>query len=182
MEFEMISTSRLQLKKFTPAEFNYIFAHYDEGSIRSLLGIRTDEEYQKQSDRVKGGLSTYNRSLVFFQLIETAGGQIIGGAGFHNWALDHHRAELGYVLDDDAYKNRGFMSEALVPIIAYGFENMGLNRIEACISPQNTPSLKLVEKLGFTREGLMRSHYLKNGIYEDSLIFSLLRSEFEVRS
>ena len=75
MEFEMICTSRMQLKKFTPAEFNYIFAQFDEVAIRSLLGIRTDEEYQKQSDRVKGGLSTYNRSLVFFQLIETASGQ-----------------------------------------------------------------------------------------------------------
>ena len=67
------------------------------------------------------------------------------------------------------------MKEAMPEVINYGFEKMGLHRIEAMVGKDNEPSLKLLHAHGFVQEGLLREHYLIDGRYEDSLVFSLLR-------
>jgi ribosomal-protein-alanine N-acetyltransferase len=71
------------------------------------------------------------------------------------------------------------MKEALKPIIDYGFNQMKLNRIEALIAPNNIPSLKLIKHFNFKEEGLLKNHYLKDGVYEDSLFFGLLAHEYQ---
>jgi ribosomal-protein-alanine N-acetyltransferase len=70
------------------------------------------------------------------------------------------------------------MTEAVKPILQYGFEQMNLNRIEACTGPENVASIKILQKFGFKQEGYLRQHYYgKDQIY-DSLIFSLLKAEY----
>jgi len=59
---------------------------------------------------------------------------------------------------------------------------MKLNRIEAMISPLNVPSLNLIHRMHFVKEGLMKEHYLKDGIYEDSVVFSLLKADHSNRT
>ena len=179
MEFETLYTERLILRKLTPEIYTDLFSNYDESRIREILRIGNSDEYEKQLYRFKSGLSSFNRSFVYFQLLDSVNGELIGGCGYHTWYLDHDRAELGYYLDHESYKNKGFMSEAIKQVIAYGFENMHLHRIEACVSPNNIPSLKLMEKFGFTHEGLLRQHYLNNEAYEDSFVFSLLKEEYK---
>ena len=92
---------------------------------------------------------------------------------------EHRRAELGYAFFDESFRGKGLMAEAVKAVIAYGFHQMDLHRIEAHISPHNLPSLKLIRKFHFTEEGLLRKHYFTNGVREDSKVFSLLREEFE---
>jgi RimJ/RimL family protein N-acetyltransferase len=55
---------------------------------------------------------------------------------------------------------------------------MKLHRVEAFIGPNNQPSLKLVENAGFKKEGNLREHYLKDGEWQDSGVFSLLKREY----
>ena len=178
MNFETFHTERLLLRKLTPSDFNYIFENHDEAEIRTLLGINSDEEYLLEENKYKKGYSTYNKSLVYFQMLDKISQQIIGGAGFHSWYADHKRAELGYALKNDEYKGKGLMTEALSFIIGYGFKHMDLNRIEAFIGPDNAASLKLISKYNFTREGQLRQHYMKEGKLQDSIVFSLLSKEY----
>jgi ribosomal-protein-alanine N-acetyltransferase len=69
------------------------------------------------------------------------------------------------------------MKEAVKPILDYGFTKMLLNRVEALIGAENTPSLKILQANNFTFEGTLREHYNVNEVHEDSLLFSLLKSE-----
>ena len=73
------------------------------------------------------------------------------------------------------------MSEAILRIIDYGFSQMNLHRIEAFIGPANIASQKLVEKLGFQKEGVLREHYRKQGVIEDSIVYSLLKKEYTTK-
>lgn len=179
MNLETFQTERLLLKKLTPTDFNYIFGNYEEVEIRTLLGITTDDEYNIELNKYKKGYATHNRSLVYFIMIDKVNQQNIGGGGFHNWYAEHRRAELGYALKDEGFKGKGLMTEALSFFIDYGFKYMDLNRIEAFIGPNNIPSLKLIAKYNFTKEGQLRQHYMKDGKLEDSIVFSLLREEYE---
>ncbi len=105
--------------------------------------------------------------------------ETIGRCGFHNWYKDHHKAELGYALSKDDYKQKGYMSEAVRKIIEYGFSTMNLNRIEACVGPENKASLSVIKKNNFTKEGYLRKHYIRDGEIQDSIIFSLLKEEYQ---
>ncbi len=174
MQFTTLETERLLLKKLTPEDFIFIFENLPEAEIKILLGHTTEAAFQKEKNRYLKGYSTYNRSFVFFQLIDRATSKIIGGAGFHTWATDHNRAEIGYEITDEAFKKKGLMTEAVAAILEYGFTIMNLHRIEAIVSPDNIPSLKIMAHFNFNREGVLKEHYMVDGIYEDSIIFSKL--------
>ncbi len=180
MTFEIFTTARLQLRRISAADFKDIFQNDSKPAIMQLLGLQTEAEYEKELDKFQQGHSMYNKSLLTFQLIDPQTNQVLGNAGFHNWSFDHKRAEIGYSLKSDEYKGKGLMSEVVPFIIHYGFTEMNLQRIEAMVGPNNIPSLRLMEKNHFTREGQLRKHYFVNDHWEDSVVFSLLKEEYEL--
>lgn len=179
MKLNDLETERLSLRKLTPEVYKTLFTSFSDGEIMDFLGLKSVGELNNEKEKFHKGLSTYNRSFVWFLLFHKEAKEIIGSCGFHTWYTDHNRAEIGYSLKNDLYKNQGLMKEAIDPAINYGFEVMKLYRIEAFVAPDNTPSLKLMEYFGFTKEGHLREHYLKNNVMEDSVVFSLLKSEYK---
>jgi ribosomal-protein-alanine N-acetyltransferase len=163
----------------TPELLNYVHTNYNEEELKQFFGTETHEELEIERKKFKGGMTMHNRFFRLFHLIEKSSNRVIGACGFHNWLPEHQRSEIGYHMMRDEFKQKGFMREAFKEIIDHGFNDMNLNRIEACISPKNEASLSLVRRLGFTQEGLLREHYCKNGVPEDSAIFGLLKSEYE---
>jgi ribosomal-protein-alanine N-acetyltransferase len=137
---------------------------------------RLEKELAKIQERFEKRITDRKK----WYLVEKITNRVIGACGFHNWLPHHERAELGYSLYE-GFHGMGFMSEALECVIAYGFHEMGLNRIEAFISPDNGPSKKLIWKLGFTLEGLLREHYRHEDKIYDSEVYSLLKSEYSCR-
>ncbi|HEX5624931.1 MAG TPA: GNAT family protein [Saprospiraceae bacterium] len=178
MEFEILETSRLYLKAFTPDHYRYLFHQCSSDEIKSQLGLFTDEAFEAEKKKWEKGLTSHDRSFLHFQLIHKNTNEILGGCGYPRWYHHHFRAEIGYSLNQDSFKRQGYMSEAIDPILHYGFRKMNLKRIEACVGPDNQASIKLLEKFKFTREGYLRQHYYKDGRMYDSLIYSLLREEF----
>lgn len=177
----ILETSRLVLKGFTPEDMTFIFEQLPKEEIKKLLGHRSDEEFQKEESKQKKGYATYNRSFVLFLLIEKETQTIFGRCGLHNWNADHSRAEIGYSIEIPEFKQKGFMSEAVESIIAFGFRDLKLNRIEALVGEDNIPSLKIISKFNFTKEGLLREHFnISESKFENSLMFSLLKSEYKI--
>lgn len=143
----------------------------------SFLGLNT-EALAKEKAKYAVGLVTFNKSYLYHTIIERKSGNIIGWCGYHTWYTQHNRAEIGYGLYSDDYKRQGIMTEALNAILAFGFSNMNLHRIEAMTASYNTASINTLLKFGFTQEGILREHYLVGDKMEDSLMFSLLKHEF----
>ncbi len=175
MKIQNLHTERLELRAIDPEVMDFIFQNYADEEIMNFIGLTDREELEKEKNKWKIGLRTFNKSFHYFQLLDKSSNKIIGWCGYHTWYLDHNRAEIGYGLYEEAIKKKGLMTEALIPVLEYGWKEMKLHRVEAFVSPNNVPSLKLMEKLGFEREGYLKEHYLKSGIYEDSLVFSLLK-------
>ncbi len=178
MGFESIETNRLILQVLSPDDMRDIFESYSKPEIKSILGHRSEEDYQKEEKKQKNGYSSYNRSFKLFLMRDKASNSIIGRCGIHNWNMEHRRAEIGYVMEHENYKRKGLMTEALDIIIDYGFNKMNLHRMEALVGTGNVPSLRLMEKYNFVKEGLLRQHYYIAGKYEDSIMFSKLNHEY----
>ena len=175
----VIETKRLLLKELNPDTMKELFTMCTDEEIMAHLGLNTPEELETERYKFTNGLTTYRTSYKRWVLVEKATGKTIGSGGFHNWYDMHKRAELGYAMTDEAAKGKGYMTEAVAAFLKTGFEDMRLNRIEAFVGPHNPPSLKIVGGFGFVQEGILRQHFCKNGVMEDSICFSLLASEYE---
>ncbi len=169
-----LETNRLSIRIDTEEGYTNMFSTCTDEQLKSHFGILTDKDLQTQKNKVSGWLSTYRTSVLFFHLIERDLNQVIGSFAFHNWYPIHRRSEIGYAISADEHKNKGYMKEAVRPIIEFGFKSMNLNRIEAYIHPENAASRKLVEGIGFRQEGLLREHYCHEGVTGDSEVYGLL--------
>jgi ribosomal-protein-alanine N-acetyltransferase len=177
--FEILTTDRLLLRKLSPETFDFVYQNYSDNELIGFLGLSTIEALANEKEKHRKGLATFNKSFCYFQVFDKATERIIGWCGYHTWYLDHNRAEIGYGLFDDNYKQKGLMSEAMKTILDYGFNTMKLHRIEAFIGTENPASQNLVGKFGFTKEGHLREHYFANNKMEDSLVFGLLKHEYQ---
>lgn len=175
----ILETKNLFLKGLTPQDMNYIFGNNGKDDIMNILGHLNESEYQKEHNKYQNGYSSYNRSFILFLLIDRNTNKIIGRCGLHNWNIEHKRAEIGYNIAEENFKRKGLMSEAVSEIIEYGFNKLNLHRIEALAGEDNIPSLKILKKNSFTKEGLLRQHRFINNKYVDSVIFSKLHQEYQ---
>lgn len=98
---------------------------------------------------------------------------LIGTCGFTNWSLTHAHAELAYDLAP-TYWGRGLMRAAAQRVLAWAFESAGFNRVHAFVMTTNAPSIRLLEVLGFVREGTLREYRIARGVARDFHVYALL--------
>jgi [ribosomal protein S5]-alanine N-acetyltransferase len=78
---------------------------------------------------------------------------------------------IGYWMGEQ-HAGKGLMQDAVLALVAYGFDRLGLHRLEAACIPGNERSIRVLEKTGFTREGLLKSYLKINGEWQDHLLFA----------
>ena len=101
--------------------------------------------------------------------------ELIGTVGLAIVEVDQ-RAEIGYWLGRKYWGN-GFCTEAVVAVVEYGFEDLGLHRIFAQHISRNVASARVLEKAGFSKEGVFRQHTRKWGVFEDAVCYGMLCSD-----
>ena len=116
-----------------------------------------------------------------FVIVDKASQRAIGTCLLFRHEENSQRAELGYVLGR-AFWRQGVMAEALRALLSAAFTTMALRRIEAEVNPANTASTRLLEAIGFVREGLLRQRWVAKGAPpHDVAVFGLLASEYKPR-
>lgn len=103
--------------------------------------------------------------------------EVVGTCTLANIDRPHRRAELGFAVLRRRWGRR-VVSRALPPVIEFAFDRLGLHRLEADADPRNEASLRVLERLGFRREGLLRERYFQEGEAQDAVVFGLLRREW----
>ncbi len=175
----VLETDRLLLKELTPELYDYLFDNLKDEQIMMYLGNPTLEDYELEKQKYLKGLTSYYLSFKGFMMVDKETGIAVGRIGYHTWKAVHNRAEIGYSIYREEHKRQSYMTEAMKAVLIHGFETMNLNRVEAFVSPLNIASIRLIENYGFTKEGLLRQHYGRNGVAEDSAVYGLLQIEYE---
>ena len=104
--------------------------------------------------------------------------RVIGQACLKRIRWINHKAEISLFITGRE-QGKGYGLVALETIIAFGFNRLNLYRLEAEVVDGNTPSIKLMKKLGFTEEGRLREAKFVNGKYYDLMRYGILRREYE---
>ena len=102
----------------------------------------------------------------------TPRGPAIGECDISDIDLHHKRGEVGFLFRRDAW-GKGYAFEAMTRVLRYGFDELGLERLGARFHAGNESSRKLLEKLGFTFEGTLRGHVLRDGVRRDCVLYGL---------
>jgi ribosomal-protein-serine acetyltransferase len=121
-------------------------------------------------------LARARRTSYEFAVCASASGRLLGVVGLHRLDWSRREAALGYWIRRSEW-GRGFATEAGARVVEHGFRALGLNRIEAHVAPVNHRSQRVVEKLGFAREGIAREIERIGDRYVDHIQYSLLRRE-----
>jgi RimJ/RimL family protein N-acetyltransferase len=112
-----------------------------------------------------------------FVIAEKQMGVVIGSCLLFRFEEESARAELGYVLGR-AHWGKGYMEESLRALIDSALANMALRRLEAEVDPRNASSKRLLRRLGFSQEGLLRQRWLDKGQIHDVEFYGLLLHEW----
>lgn len=196
LEFQPIETERLILRPYRPADaprIQTLAGHRDVAKTVSSLphpyedGM-AEEWIEVALESLKRGRSLHLAIALKNEFLgEGAGpedaaeadhdGLFIGSIGLE---INHlaNAAELGYWLGVP-YWNRGYTTEAARAMLAYGFEKLGLKRIQARHMESNPASGRVMQKIGMTYEGTLRQSTYRFGEFHDLHMYSILREEFE---
>lgn len=105
-------------------------------------------------------------------------GAFVGWCTMFRWNPVHRSLGIGYCLDEPAW-GKGYATEAVRAMLQWAYGTLDLNRVEAELDTRNAASARVLEKLGFEREGLRREDCVVSGEVSDSWIYGLLRRDWE---
>jgi RimJ/RimL family protein N-acetyltransferase len=176
--FPVLETGRLLLREITLNDADALLRIRGDSQVTRYNGGNTFTFVDEAIDLVQTMTRAYREKReIRWGITLKPVDSVIGMVGFNYWNRQDFRGSVGYDLAR-AYWGRNIMPEALREVVSFGFDCMGLNRIEADASAANRASVRVLEKLGFKYEGLQREQYYENGEFHDLLLYALLRREF----
>jgi len=171
-------TQRLRLRQFQPRDVDGLHACFgDVEAMRywNFPACRSKAETTRWIEIL--ARTTSPHSYQAWALAEKRSDRCIGLVNYHHREAHNRRLEIGYILAP-AHHRQGLMTEALQAFMAFCFDELHTHRIEAMISPDNLASIRLVERLGFAREGgPLRDYWRVGEQYRDVLIYGLIDSD-----
>ena len=174
----VLSTERLVLRAFEPSDAVSVYAYAQSEKVGLMAGFAP----HKSLEESRGMVQAFMEHSAHWAIVEKATGRLIGSISLQ---ADGKRPKIenarriGYVLDEN-YCGQGYATEACRELLRYAFEELECPVISADLFPTNNKSKRVLKKLGFMPEGVIRhARLLPDGSASDLHSYSLLRTEFE---
>lgn len=176
--FPILETERLVLREVKRKDAESVFHYLSDEEVMKYYGMVPIVGVHEAVEEIDWYRRIFDEGTGLRWGITLKGtDEVIGSCGFLEYTARHARTEVGLELAKEHWRS-GLMTEALAAVIQYGFIHMDLMRMQALIEPENIASQKLFEKLGFTREGLLRKYERTNESFDDVYMYALLRDEY----
>jgi len=176
-----LETERLILRPVTAADAPAVFLYCSNPAVTRMTLFETHQTL----DDARWFVNDYARSRYMARepdpfavvLKDDPLRTMIGSLGCHWASQPNGTMELGYSLAEP-YWGRGLVAEAARPVVGFVFDEYAVERIQAQVFVGNDPSERVLQKLGFIREGVLRSLVLRRGRWWDIVMYSMLRNEW----
>lgn len=173
-----LETERLLIRDLTLDDKQAVFNYRSDAEANKFQSwipetLKDVEQFIERNNK------EFNQPESWYQVLITEKDTkaVIGDIGIHFFGSENLQVELGITLNKD-FQGRGYASEALKGVINFLFSDLKKHRVMASIDPENIDSLKLMERIGFRKEGhFVKSLFWKNN-WVDDLIYALLREEW----
>ncbi len=173
-----LQTERLLMRKILPRDAEDMFAYSHNANVTKYLLWEEHPSVEYTANYVNYLQDRYAIGDFYdWALIDKKTKRMIGSCGFTSIDLPNNSAEIGYVLHPDFW-GAGYMSEAVRAVLAFGFERMHLTRITAVCMKENAASLRVMEKCGMRKEGLLRSAVYTKGKHRDVYLAAITDEDY----
>lgn len=179
-----LETERLILKFANPVMTNQVLDFYERNAefLEPFEALHSKDFYtlkfQEKTLAAEQINAITQNGVRFYIYLKNDNEKIIGSISLTNIIRGNFQsAFMGYKMDKN-YINNGYMTEAVKSVCGFAFGFLHLHRIEANVMPRNIRSQKVLEKNGFTKEGLSEKYLHINGIWEDHTHFALINENF----
>lgn len=176
-----LDAPRVRLRWLTAEDADGLYAIFSDRTTMRYWSTPAMTERRQGEDYLRSIHEGFAAKTLFQWGVERRdGGELLGTVTLFNIHVANRCAEVGYVLRS-AHWGRGYMSEALGALIDHSFAVLKLRRLEADVDPNNAKSLRILERMGFSREGLLRERWNVAGEIQDSVFLGLLAREWQER-
>jgi [ribosomal protein S5]-alanine N-acetyltransferase len=176
-EFPRLETKNLILRETHLSDASAIFEIFNDDRVTQFHDLDTATRIEQVKFLIERRRDRFQKQEgIRWGIAKKQNDIIIGSCGYR--MENNFRGALGYELAS-AYWRKGIMNEALEAIIDWGFERLQFNRIEAMVMLDNIASKKLLEKLAFREEGILREYNFWKGKFHDLRMFSLLKKDLK---
>ena len=173
-----IETKRLVLRKFKETDYQSMFDNWaSDEEVAKNAGWPKHETSEDTKGLVKMWVDEYDQDNVFNWIIELEK-EPIGSITVVRKDLNNHTCELGYNIGRK-YWNNGYATEAIENVIKYLFDTKLFDTITAQCFEFNIPSIRVLEKNGFKREGVLRNRYIVDNKKVNLVELSILKEEYK---
>lgn len=173
-----LHTARLRLRPFTDADAAPLYALHSSAHVLRYWDSPPWTDRASISRFMAGCERMAEDGTGARVAIERASdGAFLGWCTFNSWDPDFRSASLGFCLTQAAW-GQGFATEAARAVLQWAFDALDLNRVQAECDTRNAASARVLEKLGFVREGTLREDCIVNGDVSDSWVYGLLRRDW----
>jgi RimJ/RimL family protein N-acetyltransferase len=177
-----LTTARLRLRPFTSADADALFALHSSVDVLRYWDSPPWSERARAERFIEAcGRMAQDGSGARLAMDRVSDKAFIGWCALVRWNPDYRSASMGYCLDDAAW-GQGYATEAGRAVLQWAFDTLDLNRVQAETDTRNAASARVLEKLGFVREGTLREDCVVNGEVSDSWVYGLIRREWRPSS
>jgi len=173
----VLETERLILRKLRIGDSSDIYEYASDPEVSKYVTWNTHRSPDDSAGFIRYTLGRYDRDEAGeWGIVLKETNKLIGSFGFIWVESAQYCGQIGYVISR-RYWNRGLMTEAVKRLIDFGFDEMGLNRIEAVHILENEASGKVMSKAGMMPEGVQRSKVFVKGSFYDVRIYAIIKSD-----
>jgi ribosomal-protein-alanine N-acetyltransferase len=173
-----LHTARLRLRPFTGADGDALFTLHSNAHVLRYWDAPPWSERGRAERFIAACRQMANEGTGARLAIDRlSDGTFLGWCSLTRWNLDHRSAALGYCLTDAAW-GHGYATEAAGALVGWAFATLDLNRVQAETDTRNLASARVLEKVGFVREGTLREDCIVNGEVSDSWVYGLIRRDW----
>lgn len=173
-----LQTPRLLLRRLVESDAPGLHEAYGDSEAMRFWDSPPSRDVAETTARIRQSLEISPQWHAAFAALLRDGGQFIGMVNYHQRVPLHRRLAVGWILGR-AWWRQGLAQEATGALVDHCFTTLDAHRIESQIEPDNAASLRLAERLGFRREGLMRDCLFVDGKPRTAFLYALLRPDWE---
>jgi len=177
-DFPVITTERLFLRQLLESDAEQWHHNLSDHDVAGLIGMDPLQDVADTKEIIINFSNRYEKDTgMAWAITLKDNGTFIGTCSYESIDKHNFSGEIGYDLLKEHW-GHGYMTESLRPVIAYGFTEYKLNRIEGHTAAINKASRNLLERLGFSLDGISRESMFLRGEFRDYCLYSLLRREW----
>jgi [ribosomal protein S5]-alanine N-acetyltransferase len=179
MSFPELDTRRLRLIEINESHTQRYFEIMSLDKVTRYYGMESLEKIEQAQDIITSFKNGYeSKRSMRWGIVLKIDNTFIGTVGLNNLQQRNKKAEIGFEIHPDFWEN-GYTSEAAEAVIRFVFEELQLYRLGAITFIENEASQRLLNKLGFKEEGILRANIHQKGVSHDTYMFSLLQQEWK---